>query len=229
MGKELFWGKHPYYPEINTIYRKLFQKFEIDNSKRIKLYDAICGTDICNIASGSGPYVEYYCDETNAKLVELNIKKLGLADKIERSSPQNSEVGIQVYFAHIFSFFPNLDEKNDIDWQGLDESTSPGGYIFLPKLVTRPKNQKKKISRLLASSIPFYFYYELDHTNHWISILEKKIEILKNETPSGLSGANKAIIDAFRTEVSKWVIEVKKLKSKEHKILTIIYKHNDEG
>jgi hypothetical protein len=228
LGKELFWGRYPHYPEMSTVYRKIFQKFEIDNTRQIKVYDSICGTDMCNIASGSGPNVHYMCDDKYAKLVDKNIKKLGLGDKLERLIGQGAEGDATQYFAHVFSFYPKLDHEGSIDWQALDDITAPGGFVFLPKLVTNPTDETKKPSQKLADNIAFYYYIELDHTAHWISMLENKIATLKKDTPPGLNGANKAVIDTFRREVTKWAQEIKKLKSKKTKIVTSVYKHDDE-
>ncbi|HPF47113.1 MAG: hypothetical protein KDF58_06780 [Alphaproteobacteria bacterium] len=224
-GKELFWGRYPHYPEMSTVYRKLFQKFEIDNSKRVKVYDSLCGSDMCNIASGSGPMVDYICDDDHAPLVLQQIKKLGLSDKFDRLV--NYEKG-NMYFAHVFSFYPKLDHEDAIDWQRLDDCTAPAGYVFLPKLVTNPKDLKKKPSQKLADNIAFYFYIELDHTMHWISVLNRKIEILQKETPPGLAAANQNVIKIFRDEVSKWASLLKQLKSNEISIVTSVYKHDDE-
>lgn len=227
LGKELFWGKYPHYPEMSTVYRKIFQKYEIDNTSTIKVYDSICGTDMCNIASGSGPNVDYLCDDKYASLVEKNIKKLGLGDKFSRLSDEAAADNSIQYLAHVFSFYPKLDDESSIDWQLLDESTMAGGFVFLPKLVTNPKDEDKKPSQKLADNITFYFYIELDHTAHWIAVLENKIATLQKETPPGLVGASKAVIDTFRDEVTKWAREIKKLKSEKTKIVTSIYKHDD--
>ena len=51
-GKKLFWGKYPHYPEMGSVYRKLFQKLRIVNNRVIKVYQPSCGTDMCNIATG---------------------------------------------------------------------------------------------------------------------------------------------------------------------------------
>ncbi len=227
-GKELFWGRYPYYPEMSVVYRKLFQKFQIDNSKRIKVYDSLCGTDMCNIASGSGPSVEYLCDDDHISSVLQHIKKLGLSDKIDRLGAADEGAQGTQYFAHVFSFYPTLDHEKSIDWQKLDDCTLPSGYVFLPKLVTTSEDEKKEPSQKLADNIAFYFYLELDHTDHWILALEKKIDILQKETPPGLAAANENIIKAFRDEVTKWVGLTKQLKSGQVRIVTSIYKHDDE-
>lgn len=226
-GKELFWGRYPYYPEMSTIYRKLFQKFQIDNSKLIKVYDPICGADMCQLASGSGPNVEYICEKHQAELVEGNIKKLDLGKKMERLASDAPSDGVRKYFAHVFSFYPNLDDESSVNWSELDDNTLSNGYVFLPKLVTNPTNEKKKPSEKLADNIAFYFYIDMDQTNHWTQVLEKKIEILQKETPRGLVGSNKFVIEAFRAEVTKWALLIKQLKSGEIKIVTSVYKHDE--
>ncbi|MCC3859759.1 hypothetical protein [Pseudemcibacter aquimaris] len=226
LGKELFWGRYPHYPEMSTVYRKIFQKYNVDNTRTIKVHDAICGTDMCNISAGNGPNVEYICDDDKAKLVEGHIRKLGLTKKFERV--YDADFGdAKSYIAHVFTFYPELDAESKIDWQALDDNTMPGGFVFLPRLVTNPKEADAKPSDKLADNIPFYHYINMDHTDHWIEVLTNKVTMLQNNTPEKLETASKAAVQAFRDEVTKWALEIKRLKSEDVKIITTVYKHDD--
>lgn len=225
-GKALFWDKYPHYPQMSTIYRKMFQKYLIDNGSKVKFYDEVCGTDMCSIVSGNGPYVEYLCDDENASIIDNNVTTFNLFKKIEHLKPQAQE-GQKTYIGHVFSLNPKLDAEVNIDWDELDNNTLPGGFVFIPKMITTEDDGKIPPEQL-ADNITFYFFIDLDHTQHWITILEAKIDKLQKEAPSGLSGASSTVIEAFKDEVTKWASVIRKLKSGKAKIFSRVYKHDDE-
>lgn len=226
MGKNLFWGRYPHYPEMSTIYRKIFQKYNIDNTKVIKVHDAICGADMCNISAGSGPNVEYLCGKDLTSVVDKHIKLLALSKKFEHlSSDHNAKK--QEYAAHVYSFYPKLDAESHINWLKLAENTAPGGFVFLPKIITNSKEALKKPSEKLADNIEFYFYINLDHTAHWINVIENKIAALETRTAENLKRASKHSLIAFKDEVTKWAIELKRLKTGQIKMMTAVYKRDD--
>ena len=185
MGKNLFWGRYPHYPEMSTVYRKIFQKYNIDNTKVIKVHDAICGADMCSISAGSGPNVEYLCDKELTVVVDKHIKLLALSKKFEHLS-EDHNAKKQEYAAHVYSFYPKLDAESHVYWLKLAENTAPGGFVFVPKVITNSKEALKKPSEKLADNIEFYFYINLDHTAHWISVIENKIAALQTRTLENL-------------------------------------------
>ena len=180
MGKNLFWGRYPHYPEMSTVYRKIFQKYNIDNTKVIKVHDAICGADMCSISAGSGPNVEYLCDKELTVVVDKHIKLLALSKKFEHLS-EDHNAKKQEYAAHVYSFYPKLNAESHVDWLKLAENTAP-----VDLFCAKGDYQFKKPSEKLADNIEFYFYINLDHTAHWISVIENKIAALETRTAENL-------------------------------------------
>lgn len=226
MGKNLFWGRYPHYPEMSTIYRKIFQKYNIDNTKVIKVHDALCGADMCNISAGSGPNVEYISEKDFNSVIDKHIKLLALSKKFEHLIDDHTNKK-QEYAAHVYSFYPKLDAENQIDWLKLADNTTPGGFVFVPKIITNSKEALKKPSEKLADNIEFYFYINLDHTAHWIKVIENKIAALETRTAENLKRASKHSLIAFKDEVTKWAAQLKRLKTGQIKMMTAVYKRDD--
>lgn len=226
-AKKLFWGKNPYYPEMGSAYRKLCQSLKIDNNKTIKLHETFCGTDMCNIVSGLGPNVDYNCHDDEAIIIQQNIKKFALEKKTEKiTEATRQEDDTKQYFAHIMSLIPVQGDDMQVDWENLAEKTLSGGYVIIPRKITA-KDDEKKPSQKLGDNIEFYFYSKTDHTEHWISIIEAKFNLMKTMDPELLTKTDKQVIKAFSEEATKWAMELKQLKTGEQKILSMIYKRDD--
>lgn len=226
VAKELFWRKYPHYPEMNSAYRMLLQKLKIDNSRAIKVHDARCGTDLCQIAAGIGPNVDYCCTDENAPLIDKNIKKFQLGNKTERIIENIDGSKGRLYSAHLMSFEPTSGDDRNIDWDLLAENTLSGGYIIVPRII-KDTQEIIKPSQKLADNIEFYFCSKIDHTAHWVSVLEERFELLKNADPKSMMDAGKNVIKLFGVEATKWAMDLKRLKTGDVKILSMIYKRDD--
>lgn len=225
-AKKLFWGKYPYYPEMGNAYRKLFQSLKIDNNKTIKMHETFCGTDMCNIVSGLGPNVDYCCRDDEVLIIEQNIKKFALEKKTERVLEKISPEDTKRYFTHIMSLVPVSGNDQQVDWKTLAEKTLSGGYVIIPRKITND-NDEKKPSQKLADNIEFYFYTQVDHTAHWISMIEAKFNLMKTMDPETLSKMDKQVLRAYGEEATKWAMDLKPLKAGEQKIVSMIYKRDD--
>lgn len=225
-AKELFWGKYPHYPEMSSSYRGLFQKLKMDNSKTIKFHETLCGTDLCTIASGIGPHVDYCCLDQEVQLIAQNIKKFDLANKTERAVENEAASEPKMYFAHLMSFYPQQGTKRDIDWHNLADHTLPGGYVIDPQMIAAGEGSKKS-SQKIADNIEFYYYTTVDHTAHWISVLNERFTALKNIDPESWTTTDKTVIKHYGDEATKWAMDLKGLKSGEFKMISMIYKRDE--
>ena len=226
VSKKLFWGKYPHYPEMNSSYRTLLQKLKVDNSKTIKVHDAHCGADLCQIASGIGPHVDYCCLGAHAQLIDNNIKKFDLARKTQRISEGENELASPQYFAHLISFEATEGDDKDLNWNALADTTLSGGFVMIPR-ITIATDGTVKTSQKLADNIEFYFYTKVDHTAHWITVLEDRIENMKKLDPQSAALQNKQVLRLYADEATKWAMTLKELKSGTKKVITMIYKRDD--
>ena len=226
LAKELFWGKYPHYPDMSGAYRKLFQTLKIDNTKTIKVHEAFCGTDLSTIIGGVGPNADYICRDEDVVQFDKNIKKFALATKTERIIENIPVKAERLYFAHILSFQPVPGDELAIDWQTFADKTLSGGYIIIPRIISSARVAKKP-SQKLGDNIEFYFYSQVDHTAHWVSVLEARFKSLKDMDPQSFANINKKVTLLFGDEVAKWGKDLKQLKSGEVKIVSMIYKRDD--
>ncbi len=225
-GKGLFWGRTPYYPEMGNAYRKLMQRLKIDNQRAIKVAEPSCGADMCTLAGGSGPMIDFTCSDENAALVDKNIIKMGLGSKIDRVS--DCAAASRSYFAHITSFYPENVNDADLDWDTLGDTTAPGGYVIISKMVTaRGEFQKPKPSEKISDTNEFYFYNLIDHSIEWVETIEKRLKIIQDSDPDNFSNVSKPVTSAFKMEVTEWIVLLQRLKAGEIKVMSVIYKHDD--
>jgi hypothetical protein len=226
LGKDLLWEKFPHYPQMGTAYRKFFQKYEIDYQTKIKIYDALCGTDLCNVASGNGPYVDYACTDEASKDVDRNVTRLDLTKKASRLLPDKNLKNQLKFFAHVFSFDAAIGEDYKLDWQSLKYSTLSGGYLFITQKVNRKEFTKSlQTAKKIAKQNGFSFVKTEDHTKTWIEVLEVKINKVLDSQPEYFANKRAAIIFAFRDEALHWARILRDLKNKKLKIVTTIYRH----
>lgn len=227
-GKGLFWGRYPHYPEMGTAYRSLLQRLKIDNQRSIKVTNPACGSDMCKIAGGSGPLIDYICDDEIAGLIDKNIKKMGLGSKIDRVLKSNPAATNRQYFAHIMSFYPKVIDDAALDWDFLGETTVPGGYVIIPKIIDGAGNFKKpKPSEKISDNNEFYFYNMIDHTDHWKMEIEKRFLSIQKSDPENFNNVSRPVISAFKKEVTEWLLMLQKLKTHNTKIMSVIYRHDD--
>lgn len=227
-GKGLFWGRFPHYPEMGAAYRTLFQRLKIDNQRSIKVSDPACGSDMCALAGGSGPLIDYTCDDESAALVDRNIIKMGLGKKIDRVLASNNSASNRQYFAHIMSFYPKMVDDAGLDWDQLGDTTVPGGYVIIPKIIASPNTFKKpKPSEKISDTNEFYFYNMIDHSDQWKFAIEKRFMFIQNSDAENFNNVSKPVLSAFKQEVIKWMGILQKLKSHNIKIMSAIYRHDD--
>ena len=227
LGRHLFWGKYPHYPEMGSIYRSLMQKLKIDTLRTIKVYEPMCGNDMCVIASGSGPNIDYFCDDEHADIILRNVKKFALEKKIDRMTAAAVISDSIEYHSHVFSFYAKEVNEHQMDWQTLGETTLPGGYVFITRLIDASATSKHKPSDKLDDTVEFYYYLEVDHTSHWKNVLESTFKNITEVDPKKLASQNKDVTTEFKNEVVKYVSLLKSLKSGDRKIVTTIYKHDE--
>ncbi len=227
-GKGLFWGRYPHYPEMGTVYRSLLQRLKIDNQRSIKVLNPACGTDMCTIAGGSGPLIDYICDDEIATLIDKNVTKMGLGSKIDRVLKSNASAANRQYSAHIMSFYPKVVDDAALDWDFLGDTTIPGGYVIIPKIIEGTGNFKKpKPSEKISDNNEFYFYNMIDHTDHWKAEIEKRFLSIQNSDPENFNNVSRPVISAFKKEVTECVLMLQKLKTHNTKIMSVIYRHDD--
>ncbi|MDG1707413.1 MAG: hypothetical protein P8H03_01560 [Emcibacteraceae bacterium] len=226
-GNKLFWGRLPYYPQMGTVYRKIFQSLKIDNVKTVKVHATSCGTDLSTLSAGGGPNIRYICHDDQAALVERNINNMGAAKKTERIVNEVTGEYSYKYYAHVFSMFPDEHDDNDLDWAAFAESTMPSGYVIIPKIMKTEDVDILKPSQKLSDNNEFYFYHKVDHTKHWIDLLEARFEYFHTADPSKIKSPRTEVTLCFKDELTKWALEMKRVKAGEVKIITAVYKHDD--
>ena len=224
-GRVLFWGKEPFYPEMGSEYRKLLQRLKIDNQRSIKIWLAHSGNDLCTIASGSGPNIDYDCPEDSLDQISKVIDKFGLTSKIDRVPEDASP---REYFAQIVAIEPREGDDATLDWDNLGETTVPGGYVVVAKKVYPKRNNwAPKPSEKISDNNEFYYYNQIDHTTDWLNAIEARLKAVGEMDPESFSAQNQHVISAFKIEASEWMLTLKELKSGELKIVSAIYKHDD--
>ncbi|MDG1997451.1 MAG: hypothetical protein P8J14_13215 [Emcibacteraceae bacterium] len=227
-ASKLFWGRLPYYPQMGSVYRKIFQSLKIDNQKTVKIHATACGTDLSTLSAGGGPNIRYMCDDDQAELVERNINNMGASKKTERIVTEVTGDYADKYFAQVLSIYPDERDDNVIDWTKLAESTLPSGFIIIPRIMKPEDVEALKPAQKFSGNNDFYFFHKVDHTEYWINMLEARFEYFTTADPSKIKSPRTEVTLCFKDELTKWAIEMKRVKSGKVKIITSVYKHNDE-
>ena len=164
-GRELFWGEGTHYPQMGIAYRNYFQKIGIDQQQTVKVYNPICGSDMCHIASADGSYVDYVHGGSLDGVVKENITYNVMGKKIHVFDPSRS----RQYVAHLTSFVPVGFGKENLDFDYIYDTTLPKGFFFHARIENTETEDKDAQGEF---TIPgFKFYATKDYTSYWLNII----------------------------------------------------------